>query len=61
MAKPSPTIIHKLGLNHPLINYAYDRVNPRRSPLAPLKKWGTGLLVPLFKGDLGGSLGFTPK
>jgi hypothetical protein len=23
-----------------------------RSPLAPLKKGGTGLLVPLFKGDL---------
>ncbi|PSB27055.1 hypothetical protein C7B82_18090 [Stenomitos frigidus ULC18] len=28
-----------------------------RSPLAPLKKGGTRLLVPLFKGDLGGSKG----
>jgi hypothetical protein len=26
-----------------------------RSPLAPLKKGGTGIKVPLFKGDLGGS------
>ena len=26
-----------------------------RSPLTPLEKGGTGLLVPLFKGDLGGS------
>jgi hypothetical protein len=29
--------------------------NPGRSPLAPLQKGGTGLLVPLLKGDLGGS------
>jgi hypothetical protein len=29
--------------------------NPRRSPLAPLKKGGTGIKVPLCKGDLGGS------
>ncbi len=28
--------------------------NPRKSPLAPLEKGGTGLLVPLLKGDLGG-------
>jgi hypothetical protein len=26
-----------------------------RSPLAPLKKQGNGIKVPLFKGDLGGS------
>jgi hypothetical protein len=26
-----------------------------RSPLTPLKKGGTGIKVPLFKGDLGGS------
>jgi hypothetical protein len=26
-----------------------------RSPLAPLKKGGTGIKVSLFKGDLGGS------
>ncbi len=26
-----------------------------RSPLAPLKKGGNSLKVPLFKGDLGGS------
>jgi hypothetical protein len=26
-----------------------------RSPLTPLKKGGTGVKVPLFKGDLGGS------
>jgi hypothetical protein len=26
-----------------------------RSPLAPLKKGGTRIKVPLFKGDLGGS------
>jgi catechol 2,3-dioxygenase-like lactoylglutathione lyase family enzyme len=26
-----------------------------RSPLAPLFKGGTGIKVPLFKGDLGGS------
>jgi hypothetical protein len=31
--------------------------NPRGSPLAPLQKGGTGLLVPLLKGDLGGSPG----
>jgi hypothetical protein len=35
--------------------YSYN--NRVRSPLAPLKKGGTGkfLKVPLFKGDLGGS------
>ncbi|OYD92855.1 hypothetical protein CDG76_19220 [Nostoc sp. 'Peltigera membranacea cyanobiont' 210A] len=27
-----------------------------RSPLAPLKKGGTRIKVPLFKGDLGGSI-----
>jgi len=29
-----------------------------RSPLTPLKKGGTGIKVPLFKGDLGGSITF---
>ncbi|MBG1261292.1 hypothetical protein F8S20_20330 [Nostoc sp. BAE] len=29
-----------------------------RSPLTPLKKGGTGVKVPLFKGDLGGSKTF---
>jgi hypothetical protein len=32
--------------------------DPKRSPLAPLQKGGNGLLVPLVKEDLGGSLGF---
>ena len=31
------------------------RILVARSPLTPLKKGGTGLLVPLFKRDLGGS------
>jgi hypothetical protein len=34
--------------------YSFALTNPRESPLAPLKKGGTRLLVPLFKGDLGG-------
>jgi hypothetical protein len=34
--------------------YKIALINPIRSPLAPLKKGGTGLLVPLFKEDLGG-------
>jgi hypothetical protein len=34
--------------------YQIALTNPRESPLAPLEKGGTGLLVPLFKGDLGG-------
>ena len=32
--------------------YRLALTSPRKSPLAPLKKGGTGLLVPLFKGDL---------
>jgi hypothetical protein len=31
-----------------------DFVSRSESPLAPLKKGGTGVLVPLEKGDLGG-------
>jgi hypothetical protein len=30
-------------------------LSTQRSPLPPLKKGGTRLKVPLFKGDLGGS------
>jgi hypothetical protein len=37
--------------------YKIALANPRRSPLAPLKKGGTGLLVPLLKGDLAVSYG----
>jgi hypothetical protein len=33
-------------------------VSTHRSPLAPLKKGGICLKVPLFKGDLGGSKPF---
>jgi hypothetical protein len=38
----------------------FEKVSPvmlstQRSPLAPLKKGGNHLKVPLFKGDLGGS------
>jgi hypothetical protein len=33
--------------------YSFVLTNPRESPLAPLKKGGTGTEVPLFKGDLG--------
>jgi predicted aspartyl protease len=36
--------------------YSLALVSSRESPLAPLKKGGTGLLVPLLKGDLGGFL-----
>ena len=45
----------------PLKSYGVYNTSPvelirrSRSPLAPLKKGGTGLEVPLFKGDLGGS------
>jgi hypothetical protein len=49
--------IHELPL--PLVKRMFGKykialINPRESPLTPLKKVGTGLLVPLFKGDLGG-------
>ena len=37
--------------------YSFALANPKESPLAPLKKGGTGVEVPLKKGDLGG---FTP-
>jgi hypothetical protein len=33
-------------------------LSTQRSPLAPLKKGGNSLKVPLFKGDLGGSVRF---
>jgi hypothetical protein len=33
---------------------SFALTKPRESPLAPLKKGGTGIEVPLFKGDLGG-------
>ncbi|MEG4507170.1 SpvB/TcaC N-terminal domain-containing protein [Microcoleus sp. F6_B4] len=36
-------------------NYEIKLVQSLRSPLAPLKKGGTGVKVPLKKGDLGGS------
>ncbi len=32
--------------------YRLALTSPRKSPLAPLFKGGTGLLVPLFNGDL---------
>jgi hypothetical protein len=35
--------------------YKIALANSRRFSLAPLEKGGTGLLVPLLKGDLGGS------
>jgi hypothetical protein len=38
-----------------LKRYRLALATPRRSPLTPLKKGGTGIKVPLFKGDLGGS------
>jgi hypothetical protein len=59
--------------------YRFALTNPRRSPLAPLKKrmqprggslrmcctkqggTGYGILVPLVKGDLGGSPRFPPR
>jgi hypothetical protein len=34
--------------------YSFVLTNPRESPLAPLEKGGTGIEVPLTKGDLGG-------
>ena len=44
----------KKALKVPLLKATvYTQV--MRSPLAPLKKGGTGVKVPLFKGDLGGS------
>jgi hypothetical protein len=32
--------------------YSFVLTNPRESPLAPLFKGGTGIKVPIFKGDL---------
>ncbi|MGP1386176.1 MAG: cobaltochelatase subunit CobN [Thainema sp.] len=44
---PSPQVIPKVGRYVP---------SSQRSPLAPLKKGGTDSKLPLFKGDLGGSV-----
>jgi hypothetical protein len=44
--------------SYPIYTIPIELIRRSRSPLTPLKKGGTGLFVPLFKGDLGGSLGF---
>jgi hypothetical protein len=45
------------GLEVGIIGDTNQKINAiNQIPLAPLKKGGTGIKVPLFKGDLGGSL-----
>ncbi len=44
---------------YPVYTSLFELMRRSRSPLAPLKNGGIGLLVPLLKGDLGGSLGFS--